>query len=186
MAIGSVSAQNAPSKLDPLVKTSARRIAIAEQVALSKWDSGTAVEDASREAQVIVRAVKAGDEKGIDSTSITRFFKAQIEANKVVQYSLLANWRRDGGAPTHTPIDLAGTIRPELDQLQEELIAELAATKELRSGANCRVELATAIGNYLEAHRKQTSRLTEIALDRALSESCIDPTPRPTPQSSSR
>jgi len=174
MAIGSASAQNAPSKLDPLVKTSAHRLAIAEQVALSKWDSGTAVEDASREAQVIVGAVKAGDEKGIDSTSITRFFKAQIEANKVVQYSLLADWRRAGGAPAHTPVDLTGTIRPELDQLQAELIAELAATKDMRSDPSCRVELATAIGNYLHAHRKETSKLTEIALDRALSESCID------------
>jgi chorismate mutase len=179
--IGSVSAQNAPGRLDPLVRTSAHRLAIAEQVALSKWDSGTAVEDASREAQVIVGAVRAGDAKGIDSASVTRFFKAQIEANKVVQYSLLADWRRGGGAPPHAPIDLAGTIRPELDQLQAELVAELAVTNAIRSGSNCRVEMAAAIGNYLQAHRKETSKLTEIALDRALSESCIDSTSVSTP-----
>jgi chorismate mutase len=181
MAIGSASAQNDAGRLNPMVRTSARRLAIAEQVALSKWDSGAAVEDSSREAQVIVGAVKAGDAKGIDSASITRFFKAQIEANKVVQYSLLADWRRHGGAPAHTPIDLAGTIRPELDQLQAELVAEMASTKDIRSGGNCRVEMATAIGKYLEAHRKETSQLTEIALDRALSESCIDSTSRSAP-----
>jgi chorismate mutase len=181
MTTGSVSAQNPPSRLDHLVRASARRLAIAGQVALSKWDSGAAVEDETREAQVIVGAIKAGDAKGIDSVSMTRFFKAQIEANKVVQYSLLADWRRDGGAPAHTPIDLAKTIRPELDQLQAELIAELAATKDIRSGANCRVEMATAIGNYLQAHHKGTSKLTEIALDRALSESCIHPTSGSTP-----
>jgi chorismate mutase len=181
MAIGSASAQNDSGRLDPLVRTSARRLAIAEQVALSKWDSGTAVEDVSRETQVIVGAVKAGDAKGIDSAFITRFFKAQIEANKVVQYSLLADWRRHGAAPAHTPIDLAGTIRPELDQLQTELVAELAATKDIRSGGICRVEMATAIGKYLEAHRTETSQLTEIALDRALSESCIDSASRSAP-----
>jgi chorismate mutase len=132
------------------------------------------VEDAPREAQVILGAVKAGEAKGLDPESMTRFFKSQIEANKIVQYSLLAEWRREGGAPPHGPINLAGTIRPQLDQLQAEFVAELADTKEIRSVANCRVEMARAVGRYVAAHRKDTSQLTEIALDRALSESCVD------------
>jgi chorismate mutase len=178
---GTVTAQSGPGGLGPLVKTSARRLAIAEQVALSKWDSGAAVEDATREAQVIQGAVNAGEARGVDAATVTKFFKAQIEANKVVQYSLLAEWRRDGGAPTHPSINLAGVIRPELDQLQAELVSELADTMEIRSGPKCRVEMANAIGQYVAAHRKEASALTEIALDRALSESCADPTSRTAP-----
>jgi len=174
IAWGAAAGQSGIGQFDPLVRTSARRLAIAEQVALSKWDSGAAVEDAPREAQVIQGAVKTGEAGGVDAVSVTKFFRAQIEANKVVQYSLLAEWRRHGSAPSHTPINLAGVIRPELDQLQAELVAELADTKEVRSGARCRIEMATAVGKYVAAHRKETSTLTEIALDRALSESCID------------
>jgi chorismate mutase len=174
MAWGAASGQSGVGQFDPLVRTSARRLAIAEQVALSKWDSGAAVEDATREAQVIQGAVTAGEARGIDAASVTKFFRAQIEANKVVQYSLLAEWRRQGSAPSHAPINLAGVIRPELDQLQAELVAELVDTKEIRSGARCRIEVATAVGKYVAAHRNERSTLTEIGLDRALSESCAD------------
>jgi chorismate mutase len=173
-----VTAQSGVGQVDPLVRTSARRLAIAEQVALSKWDSGADVEDAPREAQVIEGAVKAGEARGLDAVTVTTFFKAQIEANKVVQYSLLADWRRNGGAPPHGPIDLAGVIRPELDHLQKELVSELADTKEIRSGPNCRVEIADAVGKYVAADREETSKLTEIALDRALSTSCAHSTSR--------
>lgn len=73
-----------PDKLQALVGTSARRLAIAEQVALAKWDNGVPVEDASREDQVIVSAAKAGQSRGLDPTSVSNFFRAQIEANKLV------------------------------------------------------------------------------------------------------
>ncbi len=76
-SIGTAHAQNAIDQLQPLVETSAHRLASAEQVALSKWDSGTAVEDAAREAQVIAGAVKAAESKGLDSIAVSSFFKAQ-------------------------------------------------------------------------------------------------------------
>jgi hypothetical protein len=74
-----------------------------------------------------------------------------IEANKLVQYSLLAEWRRVGKAPDHAPVDLAGTIRPVLDQLGTELIAELTETAALRASASCRSDVAKAVGKYAMA-----------------------------------
>lgn len=56
--------QSAMDQLQRLVETSAQRIVIAEQVALAKWDSGAAVDDASREAQVIASAIKEGEYLG--------------------------------------------------------------------------------------------------------------------------
>jgi chorismate mutase len=50
-AVGTVYPQRVTDHLHRLVEMSARRLAIAEQIALAKWDSGTPVEDASREAQ---------------------------------------------------------------------------------------------------------------------------------------
>ena len=91
------------------------------------------MEDASREAQVIAAAVQAGKAKGLDEASVADFFRAQIEANKIVQYSLLATWRRAGKAPAHAPLDLAKTIRPQLDQLQTALVTR--ASRPARNSA---------------------------------------------------
>lgn len=162
--------QSVTDKFRPLVETSAHRLAIAEQVALAKWDSGTAVEDAPREAQVITGAVKMGESKGLDEASVSSFFRAQIEANKLVQYSLLADWRRAGKSPAHEPINLVNTIRPELDQVQTTLITELADTTAIRASKTCRAEVAEAVGKYVSTHHSGT--LQAIALDRAVAAAC--------------
>jgi chorismate mutase len=151
---------------------SARRLAIAEQIALAKWDSGTPVEDASREAQVIASAIKAGESRGLDQATVSNFFRAQIEANKLVQYSLLAEWRRLGKAPDHTPVNLASTIRPQLDQLETAMIAELAETADIRASASCRTDIAKAVGKYVSTYKTGFSPLKAIALDRATAAVC--------------
>jgi chorismate mutase len=167
-----VCAQDAVDKLQPLVETSARRLALAKQVALAKWDSGSSVEDAAREAQVITAAVKDGESRSLDSTFVSQFFTAQIEANKLVQYFLLANWHRRGVAPAHGPINLATTIRPKLDQLQKELVKELADTVAIRASAACHADTAKAVGKYLADHTPDAGPLQEIALDRAMAAAC--------------
>src|SRR5258707_379864 len=164
--------QNAMDKFQPLVETSAERLFLAEQVALAKWDAGTPVEDVPREAQVIASAIEAGESGGLDQKAISNFFRAQIEANKLVQYSLLAEWRRAGKAPDHAPVNLAGTIRPELDRVQTALIAELVETSGVRASASCRTDVAKAVGKYESAHQNSVSSLKTIALDRALAAAC--------------
>ena len=175
LAIGGIrtaSAQVPIDKLQPLVETSARRLFLAKQVALAKWDSQAPVEDPAREAQVITAAVKDGEEKGLDPTFVSHFFTAQIEANKLIQYSLLAKWHRAGIAPVHRPINLATTIRPELDQLQKELVRDLANTVAIRASAACHADTAKAVGKYLAAHKRGAGSLQEIALDRAMAAAC--------------
>jgi chorismate mutase len=108
----------------------------------------------------------------LDQAAVSNFFRAQIEANKLVQYSLLAEWRRVGQVPDHTPVNLAETIRPELDQLETALIAELAETAGIRASESCRTEVAKAVGKYVSAHKGKFSPLRAIALDRALAASC--------------
>jgi chorismate mutase len=171
-AKGSAYPQDAIDRLQALVGTSARRLAIAEQVALAKWDCGASVEDTSREDHIIVSAIKAGQARGLDPTSVSNFFRGEIEANKLVQYSLLAEWRRLGKAPDHAPVDLASTIRPELDEVDKALIAELEETTTIRASTSCRTAIAKAAGEYVSAHKKQFSPLKVVALDRALASAC--------------
>jgi chorismate mutase len=163
--------QPAVEQLQPLVETSARRLMIAEEVALAKWRSGAPVEDTAREDQVIRGAVKAGEARGLDDASVAAFFKAQIEANKIVQYSLLADWRRRGDAPVHAPLESIDAVRSELDQVQASFITELADTAAIRESATCRADIAKAVGLYLSKHKQEAS-LRGIALDRALGAAC--------------
>ena len=170
--IGSAFAQDATNQLQPLVETSARRLVLARQVALAKWDSQAPVEDTAREAEVITAAIKDGESRGLDRTSVSHFLSAQIEANKLVQYVLLADWRRAGTVPAHRPINLATTIRPELDRLQKELVRELADTVAIRASATCQADTAMAVGKYLAGHKHDSGSLQEIALDRAMAATC--------------
>ena len=170
--IGTASAQCAIERLQPLVEISARRLAIAEQVALAKWDSQAAVEDPHREAQVVMSTVRDGELKGLGGKFVANFFRAQIEANKLVQYSLLAQWHRTGTAPAHKPINLETAIRPELDKLQLELIAELAKTRDVQVSPACPIYIAKAVGKHLQAHKRDAGTLQAIALDRALAAAC--------------
>ena len=109
----------------------------------------------------------------MDPASVSNFFRAQIEANKLVQYSLLAEWRRTGKAPDHTPVDLASTIRPELDEVDKALIAEFEESTAIRGSASCRIDIAKAVGKYVSVHENTLGPLKAIALDRALATACI-------------
>jgi chorismate mutase len=146
---------------------------IGEQVALAKWDSGKAVEDAPREAKVILGAVKDGVTKGLDETSVSNFFNAQIEANKIIQYTLLADWYRAGKAPEHAPVDLLKEIRPQLDEVQKSLIVELVDTVAVRKSKTCHADAAKAVGKYVSTHPKGSGPITAVTLDRALAGACM-------------
>ena len=89
-----------------------------------------------------------------------------------MQYSLLADWRPAGKAPDHKAVNMADTIRSELDELEKALISELAETAEIRARASCRTDIARAVGKYVSAHKDRFSPLEAIALDRAAAAAC--------------
>lgn len=158
--------------LQALVETSAQRLQLASKVALAKWDSGAKVEDPAREKQVIENAAREGQAKGLDPTQVGDFFKAQIEANKVIQYSLLSGWLAAGNAPPHAPVDLAKEIRPQLDQIQIQLIDQLAQSAPVRSSQTCRENVAHAVAGYLAAHQLNPDARNAVALERAVGATC--------------
>jgi chorismate mutase len=117
--------------------------------------------------------VKDGAAKGLGEASVSNFFKAQIEANKIVQYALLADWYRAGKAPDHAPVDLVKEIRPQLDEVQKSLIAELMDTVSVRASKTCRADVAKAVGKYVSTHSHGSSPIDAATLDRALAGACI-------------
>lgn len=158
-----------------LVALSAARLDLSRQVALTKWDSRQSVADPPgdpREQEVIAAASREAGARGLPEDLATAFFADQIEASKLVQFALMASWRREGGAPAEPRADLRNELRPALDRLRPRFIDELVATRSLRERPDCRERLADAAARHVDAHR--LSPLFAIALDRGLARVCAE------------
>lgn len=158
------------SAFAPLLRHLADRLVTADQVALSKWDSGQSVYDPAREANVIANVSAEAPAYGLAAADVSDVFTDQIEANKEVQYALLNDWRRAGAAPTAQRQSLPDVIRPRLDELQKSILQALRSAASARSQADCPVQVANEIGRV--AHEKSLDSLHRIALDRATARLC--------------
>ena len=166
LATSAFAASPAPAALAPLLSSINERLAIADQVALSKWDSHKAVEDRPRERDVIAGAVALAPSYKLDTTQVEQFFSAQIEANKLVQYAHLSDWTLAGKAPNDPRPDLVGQIRPKLDVLQKSLLQQFAEFTPYRTASECSHWLAEANQNA------KSDALHHLALVRATAELC--------------
>lgn len=157
----------APPALEPLLNSIAERLEIADQVALSKWDSKKPVEDRKREQEVIASVVAQAPTYKLDPTAAEQFFSAQIEANKLVQYTHLSDWQFQGKAPDDPRPDLVKQIRPQLDQLQKRLLQQLADFTPHRTDPQCPQWLAEAV------HEPLNDPLRQLAMIRATAQLCV-------------
>jgi chorismate mutase len=166
-AAGAAEPPVSSESLRPLLTTLNERLNIGDLVALTKWDSGKPIQDSPREAQVIANARTLATEHQLEPEEVAQLIAAQMEANKLVQYGLLAQWQAAGAAPDTPRPDLAGQIRPRLDELQTRLLRQYADFAPHRHDPNCPVWLAKARqGLALDA-------LHDLALTRATGELCI-------------
>jgi chorismate mutase len=153
--------------LDDLAELSARRASLADAVAASKRASGKPVEDAARESEQLASLSVQARALGVDPAVGRDFFRAQIEANKLVQYRLLADAAGADGAGTAP--DLSG-IRAELDGINRDMLRLLPRALSAAHGSRCRTDVAAAIGR-VGAHR-HLDDLHRTALARAFGDFC--------------
>ncbi|MVV49315.1 chorismate mutase [Pseudomonas sp. PB120] len=156
-----------PDSLQPLLVTINERLNIADQVALTKWDSGKPIQDTAREAQVIASARAMAADRKLDPDEAAELIAAQIEANKLVQYGLIAEWRAADKAPDLPRPDLTLQIRPRLDELQNLLLQQYADFAPYRKDPNCPSWLGVARAGLIK------DQLHGQALIRATGELCI-------------
>lgn len=156
----------APETLQPLLFTINERLNLADLVALTKWDSGKPIQDTTREAQVIANAKKTAASVKLDPDEAADLVAAQIEANKLVQYGLLAQWQAARKAPDMPRPDL-NQIRPRLDELQSRLLQQYADFVPYRNDPDCPTWLAGQRSDLIK------DALHGQALIRATGELCI-------------
>jgi chorismate mutase len=136
----------AETKPDILLRLIGERLAVMPDVARHKYNSGAAVEDLPREAQVIESVTAQAAEAGLDKDLAAKFFQAQIDASKMIQTERIAGWKAENHAPFTDVPDLRTVIRPKLDALTPALIAALKdALPELKlAGTRARLEVYAA------------------------------------------
>ena len=147
------------SALGVLVNLMRARLDLIVEVAKSKWNSGTPVEDLRREQDLLDAVVAAAPSHGLDPLFATTFFRAQIEAAKLLESALIAEWAL-AHAPAFAAVpDQKTFIRPEIDKLTGRLLEALGAVRAgLKPGDAGRVAAAS----------RQQDATMQLAMTRAL------------------
>lgn len=142
-------------ELRTLVELALRRLNTADAVAAAKWATAQrtgeppVVDDPAREAQVYESMAAAGARSGLPQSWVRQVFRGQIEANKTVQHGLLARWRFDpASAPAPGTSELA-SVRPVIDEVNDEILAQLAAHRGVLEGSDCAERVAAAAFSVL-------------------------------------
>jgi len=149
----------------PLLTSIEQRLDLATSVAVHKWDNRLPVEAPERERQVLSGVREMAPDYDLRPERAAAFFADQIEANKLIQYTLLDRWTMLGRRPPATPLDLASQIRPRLDKLQATLLFELARF-DRQQHKNCPQKLAHALA------RRTNDPVRHQALIRATTQLC--------------
>lgn len=138
-----------PGDSDPLaalVRLMRARLALIVEVAKSKWNTGTPVEDLRREKDLLDVVTASAPSHNLDPVFAATFFHAQIEAAKLVESALIAQWTLAHAPPFADVPDQKTFIRPEIDRLTGQLLGALAAVRpELKRGEAERVAAASRL-----------------------------------------
>jgi chorismate mutase len=153
---GEASAAPSVGPLGPLADLAVDRVLLGDKVAAAKFGTGQPIDDPVREQQVLDQVAAQSIALGLPADRSVRFFRAQIEANKIVQRGLFRYWTNN---PAQRPVkrpDLATEVRPQLDRITAEILRQLRATLAIRRpSVECGVwrltaELSAGIVNRLD------------------------------------
>jgi chorismate mutase len=160
-------------KIDRVLALIQQRLGYMDDVARNKWTSGAPVEDLPREREIIDGIGRQAAGYGLDAAIARDFFRAQIEASKIIQTTRFREWRAQNHPPFREMPDLRDKIRPALDALTPEMMKALAAAlPALQTPGSATVVYARAaaivnvIAADVPARDAAVAPLTRLALPR--------------------
>jgi chorismate mutase len=103
-----------------------RRLALAPEIAWFKYSRNLPLYDPAREAAVLRDRQALGRTRGVSEETMRRFFNAQMEASRRVQWRYFHLWRKGEAVPEVPPRDLVTDLRPRLDVIDRRQIDLLA------------------------------------------------------------
>jgi len=126
-----------PASLAELGRLIDARLSVMQDVARYKWNNHSAIEAPDREQKLLDSVKTQAEQLGLPPEWAQHFFREQMEAAKLIQYQLFAQWRKEHqGTFTDVP-DLAASIRPKLDTLTPQLLQAISKSwPQLVAGDN--------------------------------------------------
>jgi chorismate mutase len=130
-----------------LVELMGERLALARDVAWYKYQEGLPIRDGRREKTSLRALTARGRSMGMSSWTTGRFFRAQMAASRRLQKDMIEAWSTGTPPPGVPPADLAGVIRPRIDEINNEILIRLVGAGPFSRGR----ELAERAETYLLA-----------------------------------
>ena len=140
------------AKIDRVLTLIQERLGYMDDVARNKWNSGAPIEDLPRERDILDGIVSQAATYGVDPDFARDFFRAQIEASKIIQNTRFHEWRAQQQQPFAGLPDLRVKIRPALDALTPALLEALAAAAPDLATAGAASALETRIAVIVTGH----------------------------------
>ncbi|MEV0235965.1 gamma subclass chorismate mutase AroQ [Nonomuraea sp. NPDC050786] len=159
------------TELSELVELIVRRILLAGEVAAAKFAAAVPITDPVRERQLLDAVAVQAARSGLAPETAVGFFRAQIEASKLVQRGLHERWRVHPALRPRRSPDLATAVRPRLDRLTPRMLRLLRQSASVRAvPARCRAQVTAA--RTIVQSRAHLDRLHRDALNLALPPIC--------------
>ena len=106
-----------------LTSLAEQRLALAPDIAWYKHSRNVPVYDPQRETTMLQTLMAAGQQQGLNPDTVRRFFAAEMEASRRIQWAWIEAWRKNRApAPTSPAQDLGPYIRPQIDDINQRQI----------------------------------------------------------------
>lgn len=125
-----------------------KRLAIMATVARSKWRHQP-IEDPKREEELLQSLVARAQQQKLDDSFTRHFFQAQFEAAKLLQQNLFATWEKTNPNPFAKVPDLAKELRPQIDQISNELLEAIHQLQPYLQDKGIQQQLVQQASNIL-------------------------------------
>lgn len=112
-----------------LVELMGQRLLVAREVARTKYRKGIPIQDSAWESHSLRRLVRRGEIMGLSPCSTSHFFRAQFTASTMYQTELISAWQAGYPVSPNRHRSLTGSLRPQLYQIDEEMLRMLALSQ---------------------------------------------------------
>ena len=110
-----------------LASLAEKRLALSPDIAWYKHSKNLPVYDPVRETTVLQAVMAAGQQQGLHPDMVRRFFAAEMETSRRIQWEWIEGWRKNRiPAPERAALDLGSYVRPQIDEINARQINAMA------------------------------------------------------------
>ncbi|MEO6846249.1 MAG: gamma subclass chorismate mutase AroQ [Chthoniobacterales bacterium] len=137
-----------------LVQLMGDRLEVSRKVAWAKYLDTLPIYDPKREKESLASITQSAAHYGLPASTVTSFFKAQMNASKQYQTHLLRKWKRGAQPFPALPfLNLKSQLRPEIDRINQEMLKTLTELKNTPATSQHQAAFAAYARSVLRTQR---------------------------------